>query len=129
VVLMAAATETRYTAWQFSGSGFDAVEDHPFNNVETAGQLAVRRSYNSIAPWEESEIEINEYDPSDGEAVSEIVLDCRSNVNVDSKVDGADMGILLAEWGSSRSVADISRDGTVDGADLGLLLGAFGDCP
>ncbi|NRA00003.1 MAG: hypothetical protein HRU01_26165, partial [Myxococcales bacterium] len=40
--------------------------------------------------------------------------------NFDGSVDGADMGLLLAEWSQNRSIADINRDGTVDGADLGL---------
>jgi hypothetical protein len=39
-------------------------------------------------------------------------------------VDGADLGLLLAGWGSSSP--DLDGNGTVDGADLGLLLAAWG---
>lgn len=40
-------------------------------------------------------------------------------------VDGADLGLLLAVWGSSGPFADLNNDGNVDGADLGLLLAAW----
>jgi hypothetical protein len=46
-------------------------------------------------------------------------------------VNGADLGILLSEWGAVNpsTVSDITRDGLVDGADLGLLLSSWGPCP
>ena len=45
------------------------------------------------------------------------------DLNRDGSVDGADLGLLLADWGSPRFPdADINRDGTVNGADLGILL-------
>jgi hypothetical protein len=45
-------------------------------------------------------------------------------------VNGADLGILLSEWGPANpsTVSDITRDGVVDGADLGLLLSFWGAC-
>ena len=43
----------------------------------------------------------------------------------DGSVDGADLTVLLAAWGSSGSPADLDGDGTVGGADLALLLGAW----
>mgnify|MGYP001311684806 CR=1 FL=1 len=57
---------------------------------------------------------------------------CTGDVNGDGTVDAADLGALLALWGSngnSSPRADANRDGTVDAADLGLLLGYWGDCP
>jgi hypothetical protein len=41
-------------------------------------------------------------------------------------VDGFDLTILLAAYGSSNSVADINQDGIVDGFDLAAVLAAFG---
>ena len=43
-------------------------------------------------------------------------------------VDGADLGIVLAQWGpcSECCAADLDGSGAVDGADLGLLLAAWG---
>jgi hypothetical protein len=129
VLLLASGTDTTYTAWEFAGNRFDSADWHPLHRVETPGRLAVRRSNNDVKPWDNVDRSITEYDERDQNAVAAITHDCRSDLNFDGKVDGADMGILLAEWGTSRSIADISRDGTVDGADLGLMLGAFGDCP
>jgi hypothetical protein len=49
----------------------------------------------------------------------------------DSNINGADLGILLAQWGeaNAQTVSDINRDGAVDGVDLGLLLSFWGPCP
>jgi hypothetical protein len=49
----------------------------------------------------------------------------------DFDVNGADLGILLSQWGPNTplTVADINDDGAVDGADLGLLLSFWGACP
>lgn len=43
-------------------------------------------------------------------------------------VDGADLSLLLAEWGAcgSRCDADLDASGTVDGADLAAMLAAWG---
>jgi hypothetical protein len=41
-------------------------------------------------------------------------------------VDGGDLGILLAGWGTPSPTADLDSDGTVDGADLGILLANWG---
>ncbi len=40
-------------------------------------------------------------------------------------VNGADLGLLLAAWGSDNAPADLNDDGVVDGSDLGLLLAAW----
>jgi hypothetical protein len=44
--------------------------------------------------------------------------------NGDSIVDGADLGILLGNWGQP-GITDMNGDGNTDGADLGALLGAW----
>lgn len=45
----------------------------------------------------------------------------------DGKVDGADLGALLAAWGTPGG--DLDGDGSTNGADLGMLLAAWGTCP
>ncbi len=47
------------------------------------------------------------------------------DLNGDGIVDGADLGILLNNWGGD-GVGDLDGDGIVDGADLGLLLNNWG---
>jgi hypothetical protein len=53
---------------------------------------------------------------------------CLGDLSRDGVVNGADLGILLGQWGVSTT-ADLNNDGLVTGADIGLLLGAWGTCP
>jgi hypothetical protein len=53
---------------------------------------------------------------------------CVGDLNSDGSVTGADLGILLGDWGQATA-SDIDGNGVVDGADLGRLLGAWGPCP
>jgi hypothetical protein len=57
--------------------------------------------------------------------------ECVANANGDLFVNGADIGVLLAQWGSVTpdSQVDFNRDGRVDGSDLGYLLSNWGPCP
>jgi 1,4-alpha-glucan branching enzyme len=52
----------------------------------------------------------------------------RFDLNGDWRVDGADLGLLLASWGGTGS-ADFDGNGTVNGADLGLMLANWGPVP
>jgi hypothetical protein len=47
------------------------------------------------------------------------------DLNGDGAVNGADLGLLLSNWGGAGT-GDFNNDGTVDGADLGALLSAWG---
>ena len=40
-----------------------------------------------------------------------------------------DLTVLLGDWGSDESAADLNDDGLVDGQDLTQLLGEWGPCP
>ena len=44
------------------------------------------------------------------------------DLNGDGEVDGADVGLLLALFGSDDPSADLNADGVVNGADMGLML-------
>lgn len=56
-------------------------------------------------------------------------LDCTparpADVNGDGVVDGADLGILLGNWGNSGA-GDVDGNGQVNGADLGVLVADWG---
>jgi len=53
---------------------------------------------------------------------------CPGDFNADGVRDGADLGALLAGWGTAGG--DVNGDGVTDGADLGALLAVFGTaCP
>ena len=43
------------------------------------------------------------------------------DLNADNRVDGADLGILLSQFGA-QGTADFDNSGTVDGGDLGVML-------
>ena len=65
----------------------------------------------------------------DGDNTIELSCDCPGDLNGDGLVDGADLTILLADWGLFvNSLADLNGDGLVDGADLSALLGDWGAC-
>jgi len=50
----------------------------------------------------------------------------RGDLDGDGSVNGIDLGIMLAAWGTAGSVADLDANGAVDGIDLGLLLSSWG---
>jgi hypothetical protein len=54
-----------------------------------------------------------------------------ADLYANNRIDGADLGILLSEWGpvNPSTNSDINKDGFVNGADLGILLSFWGACP
>ena len=94
------------------------------DGVVAGAGLAVARSTSNWTP--ETQAWVGSDDTFDDRAVE---LDCLGDLNFDGKVDSADIGMLLGDWGATSSIADLNHDGTVDSADIGLLLGAFGVCP
>lgn len=52
---------------------------------------------------------------------------CLGDLTLDGKVDGADLGAVLGNWGKA-GLGDLDCSGEVDGADLGSLLAAWGPC-
>jgi formylglycine-generating enzyme required for sulfatase activity len=56
---------------------------------------------------------------------------CPGDITGNGMVNGADLGLVLAAWGSDGSDepgSDINADGLVNGADLAFVIGAFGPC-
>ena len=45
------------------------------------------------------------------------------------RVDGGDLSLLLAKWGTASKEYDLDDDGVVGGGDLSLVLAAWGACP
>jgi probable HAF family extracellular repeat protein len=66
---------------------------------------------------------------TDGTKLAEILVPIHLNtpgdLNGDGNVDGADLGLMLAAWGSNGGPADLNFDQIVNGGDLGLLLIAW----
>lgn len=55
-------------------------------------------------------------------AVAESIL---GDLNNDGSVNGADLGLMLAIFGTNDPDGDLNNDGTVDGADMGLQLSSW----
>ncbi|MFZ9689651.1 MAG: SUMF1/EgtB/PvdO family nonheme iron enzyme [Phycisphaerales bacterium] len=56
---------------------------------------------------------------------------CPGDITGNGMVNGADLGLVLAAWGSDGSDepgSDINADGLVNGADLAFVIGAYGPC-
>ena len=52
---------------------------------------------------------------------------CDGDLDASGAVDGGDLGLLVAAWGTSAG--DLNGDGSTDGGDLGLLISFWGTCP
>ena len=48
-----------------------------------------------------------------------------ADLNGDGLINGADLTLLLSDWGSLESDADLNGDGIVNGSDLAILLSAW----
>jgi hypothetical protein len=59
-------------------------------------------------------------------ATVEFVDPCPADLNGDNIVNGVDLGLLLAAWGTAEQ--DITGDDTTDGVDLGIMLASWGPC-
>jgi len=122
------------TPFQFRDNGYFQLESA--TDQENGGLGPTEFSWFTAAGQET--IGENEGAPGTGDGTPEgtiwtfaftIEQRCFGDQNFDDVVDGADLGLLLGDWGSSLSQRDINQDGVVDGADLGLLLGEWGPCP
>ncbi len=55
---------------------------------------------------------------------------CPADLTCDRQVNGADLGLMIAAWGSCADCReDLNGDGLVNGADLGLMIAGWGACP
>jgi hypothetical protein len=77
------------------------------------------------------EIIVGHFDPTDGMRIVHNFLPVNACVdpadfNHDAQIDGADLTVLLGDWGGSS--ADLDGDNLVTGADLTELLGRWGAC-
>lgn len=66
-------------------------------------------------------------------AESSVGINCPADLDGDHNVNGADLALLLAQWGACNDCtvcqADLDRDCVVNGADLAQLLAGWGECP
>lgn len=53
---------------------------------------------------------------------------CAGDLDGNGDINGGDLGIFLALWGTTNADADLNGDGQVNGGDLGYLLSYWGGC-
>ena len=63
-----------------------------------------------------------------------VAQSCLGDIAIDNRIDGGDLGVMLANWGPVTSTAlsracDLDGNAIVNGADLGILLNSWGGCP
>ena len=72
------------------------------------------------------------YTDGGGNCVREFCTQCECPADLDGNgtVDGADLTIVLSDWGCTGDdcVGDLDGSSQVDGADLTIILSAWGDC-
>jgi len=96
-------------------------------DVTDTGTFVPGHIYRCAAGWL-----IGPFDPAAGDDTVNAenpcpVVVCPEDLTGDGVVDGADLGVLLSQWGFGGP-ADFDGDGEVSGADLGALLAAWGPC-
>ena len=84
--------------------------------------------------WNMGVFDLESTDPPIEDTPGDVNLDCGGgpacpgDLNDDGAVNGADLGLLLAQFGGPGS-GDFDGNGAVDGGDLGLMLSYWGECP
>jgi hypothetical protein len=64
---------------------------------------------------------------ANGDGLLDLCGILRGDLNNDGVVDGSDLGILLAIWGTvNPPLGDLDGNGVIDGGDLGLMLANWG---
>lgn len=61
-------------------------------------------------------------------APSTPTISCLGDLDANGAVDAADLGMLLAAWGTNETIADLDNDGVVGTSDLAALFAAWGGC-
>ena len=61
-------------------------------------------------------------DPPDYPEAIDPIDSAPGDLNGDGRVDGADLTILLSDWGASGTDSDLNGSGMVGGEDLAILL-------
>jgi hypothetical protein len=100
----------------YDGSGGGAGVDIGVVGLETVQYVRI-----SNPPDAQESVEVD--------AIARVSPQITGDLNGDGVVDGADLLILLANWGAcppKHCPADLNNDGMVDGADLLILLANWG---
>lgn len=109
--------------------------DHPNESLSNGSANLSPYTFDSGYPWSTQEIMYGFYQGvRDHPTIDEVGgvaflygLPSPLDLNGDHEVSGADLAMMLANWGGSEMglPGDLNYDGSVDAADLGILLSNF----
>ena len=88
----------------------------------TALRIGIDRDLDSFFDRDERDAGSDPADPTS------VPGSCAGDLDGTHTVDGADLGMLLANWNGS-GVGDLNLSGVIDGVDIGIVLAAWGNCP
>lgn len=115
--------EVAEDAWSAHEFDISAVADG-HESVKVRWSYTINAGAWAYSGWNLDDIEIT--------GVNGSIDECPADMDGDLMVQGADLTILLGQWGdcfdSTDCSADLNGDGYVNGADLTLMLGAWGSC-
>ena len=99
--------------------------EYRFNTIlpERTGKHAIYVIWQRLDPVGEGFYAVSDVDFGEGKGPS----DCLGDVDENGVVNGADLTLLLGNWGN-EGVGDLDLDGVVSGSDLTMILGAWGSC-
>lgn len=145
VVTLAVRAEGTVVGWGYPGSPLLTPPNGLTGVVQVAagwGHAVALLNDGAVVQWGVSEYSIDQGIPAGLQRIAGIDIgyfhsiawrtSCAADLNVDGEVDGADLGLLLANWGTSDpgtcDACDVVKDGQVDGVDLGVILATWGTC-
>ncbi|HMN97731.1 MAG TPA: hypothetical protein PKC43_14760 [Phycisphaerales bacterium] len=102
------------------GAALTCVDDTPFCGTSTIASVNMTMGTCVF-------VRVGGWNGAEGFGTLTVTCGCPGDLNNDGTVNGADLGILLGQWGGPGS-GDLNGDGVVNGADLGILLGNWGPC-
>lgn len=105
------------------GAWLDGEDRSASGSVSLYRPVAFDCNGNGVA--DECEIASGVLDDYDLDGVPDLCA-CPGDLNGDLRVDTADLGALISQFGMKGAPADLNGDGVVDQADLGLVLERFG---
>ena len=108
-----------------SGQAWALNTASPLGGLTANGFLRVGRSRLNVPAGSAALAATDEVAPV---ALPPASAECEADLNLDGRVDGADLSTLLSQWGTN-STADLDQNDTTDGADLAVLLSQWGPCP
>ena len=101
-----------------------AAMDSPLWGVSVGASLDISRTRSTFKN-DDPRLDVKLDLPPDSPVT--ISADCDADLDLDGIVSGADLAILLSNWGMD-GFGDLDQNDSCDGADLTLMLVRWGDC-